>query len=106
MTFSTEELILAAHVRELAAKFRVKAFDAAEVAADMKYKDEADFGYEYGNNSGVTKEFARQKVEQHKLARASFEKDWHAANPITNFVPEAMSLLNAVAAAIKQTSAS
>ncbi|WP_462387267.1 hypothetical protein [Acidovorax sp. Q11] len=104
MTFSTEELILAAHVRELAVALRLKAFDAAEVAADMKYKGEADFGYEFGSKSGITKDAARQKVEEHNLARGAFEKDWLATNPVANFAPEALSLITAVATAIKQPS--
>lgn len=104
MTFSTEELILAAHVRELAGTLRAKALDAALVAADMKYKSEADFGYEYGNKSGISKEDAAQKVEEHNLARAAFEKDWLATNPVANFAPEALSLITAVATAIKQPS--
>lgn len=83
MKFTVEELLLAANIRPIASDLRKAAFAGARKAAERQAQEAA--------------EAART---QHLSKMKTFEQDWHANNPLGNFVKPALAELEQIAAAI------
>lgn len=85
MTHSTEDLILAAHVRELAATLRNSDFS------------EADREWSATNDLTPMDHLNEKKTADHKESSRTFRREWYAARPLNGYVERALKVLSDMA---------
>lgn len=101
MKHTTEELILAVHVREAATRHRNAALAEAKKSADMAHKefDAPVIGYTAADQQAIADAESARKA--HRASAAYFDRDWLEANPVTEFVRPAMRELEQIATVMK-----
>lgn len=104
MAYTTEELLLAHHVRDRANAIRQVALDAALEASNADRYPAFSFepdSHDSHEASRIEERQLRKEWEKgfdgFKAKKAEFASDWRRQHPVTEFVPEAYRLLLEVA---------
>ncbi len=101
MNNTIEELLLAAAIRPIAAELRCKALKTAREAAELQWKEPAPPPPVAYTQADRDAQDAADCLEQERRAKAkTFDADWSAQHPISEFSLQAMAELEAIAAAI------
>lgn len=103
MKFTVENLLLAAAIRPIASDLRKAALAAAKKAADLEYKEFGSSTIAYTAEAQQAQEEAEAAEIQHLSKMKTFEQDWYASNPLSNFAKPALAELEKIAAAISDS---
>jgi hypothetical protein len=103
MKFTVENLLLAAAIRPIASDLRKAALAAARKAVDLEYKEFDSPTIAYTAAERQAQEAAEAAEIQHLSKMKTFEQDWYADNPLSNFAKPALAELEKITAAISDS---
>ena len=103
MKHTTEELLLAVHIRELAIAKMNSAFSVALQEADLGNKDFKTVFIAYTPEEKRQEKREEQAQVDHQALGVKFKKDWYASKTICDFVPAVVADLNAIAEVTKES---
>lgn len=100
MKHPTESLLLAAALRPIAIELRLAALKSAKEQEDLGYKQTEPLPISY-TAAARAREEEMERLKQERATKAqSFEAQWRAEHPITEFAAAALAELEAIASAI------
>ena len=101
MKFTTEELILAAHIRDLAAKIRSGEWEDALADWEGKRGKPPEEVIGYTEEDRAKNVVIRRQQDEYNAEVLLFKEQWADAHPIASFAKKALGKIEEVAIAIR-----